>query len=134
MQVTETVTDGLRREYRVVVEASDMTSRIDARLTELKNTSRLKGFRPGKAPMGLLRKQFGDAVVKEVLQNTLKNTSEEALGLQEIRQAIPARIQDVSFDPGEDLEYVLAVEVLPDIAPEDFSKIVLDRSRHRCPG
>ncbi len=104
-----------------------MTSRIDARFTELKNSSRLKGFRPGKAPMHLLQKQFGNAVLREVLQDTVKNTSEEALGQQEIRQAIPATVQEVSFDQGKDLEYLLAVEILPDITPEDFSKIVVER-------
>ena len=127
MQITETLSDGLKREYRIVVEASEMTSRIDARFTELKNTSRLKGFRPGKVPMHLLRKQFGNAVVQEVLQDTVKNTSEEALGQQEFRQATPATVQEISFDQGKDLEYVLAVEILPDITPKDFSKIVVER-------
>ena len=127
MQINETLSDGLKREYRIVVEASEMTSRIDARFTELKNTSRLKGFRPGKVPMYLLRQQFGNAVVGEVLQETVKKTSEEALGQQEFRQALPATVQEVSFDQGKDLEYVLAVEILPDITPEDFSKIVVER-------
>ena len=127
MQITETLSDGLKREYRIVVEASEMTSRIDARFTELKNTSRLKGFRPGKVPMDLLRKQFGNAVVQEVLQDTVKNTSEEVLGQQEIRQAMPATVQEISFGQGKDLEYVLAVEILPDITPADFSKVVVER-------
>ncbi len=126
MQVTETQSDGLKRSYRIVIEAAEMTSRIDARFDELKRNSRLKGFRPGKAPMNLLRKQFGTAVVQEVLQDAVKNSSEAALEQREIRQASPAMVEDLSFDQGDDLEYVLNVEVMPDITPADFASLSVE--------
>ena len=125
MDVTESLNEGLKREYKVVIDAAQMTSRIDARLLELKNSSHIKGFRPGKVPMELFRRMYGDGVVQDVLKSTIEESSNDALSEQQIRQAMPATIQDVSFSQGENLEYVLAVEVMPDIAPLDHSGIVL---------
>ncbi len=125
MDVTESLNEGLKREYKVVIDAAQMTSRIDARLLELKKSSHIKGFRPGKVPMELFRRMYGDGVVQDVLKSTIEESSNDALSEQKIRQAMPATIQDVSFSQGENLEYVLAVEVMPDIAPLDHAGIVL---------
>ena len=125
MHVTESLNEGLKREYRVVIDAAQMTSRIDARLMELKKSSHIKGFRPGKIPTELFRRMYGDGVVQDVLKSTIEESSNDALSEQKIRQAMPATIQDVSFSNGENLEYVLAVEVMPEIAPLDHSGIVL---------
>ncbi|MDE0238593.1 MAG: trigger factor [bacterium] len=125
MHVTESLNEGLKREYRVVIDAAQMTSRIDARLMELKKSSHIKGFRPGKVPMELFRRMYGDGVVQDVLKSTIEESSNDALSEQKIRQAMPATIQDVSFSQGENLEYVLAVEVMPEIAPLDHSVIVV---------
>ena len=125
MHVTESLNQGLKREYTVVVDAAHMTSRIDARLAELRKSSHIKGFRPGKVPLELFRSMYGDGVVQEVLKSTIEECSNDALSEQKIRQALPATVQSVSFSRGEDLEYVLAVEVMPDIGPLDHSGIVL---------
>ncbi len=125
MHVTESLNEGLKREYRVVVDAAHMASRIDTRLAELRKSSHIKGFRPGKVPMDLFRSMYGDGVVQDVLKSTIEECSNDALSGQKIRQAAPATIQNISFSQGEDLEYVLAVEVMPDIAPLDHSGIVL---------
>ena len=125
MHVTESLNEGLKREYRVVIDAAQMTSRIDARLMELKQSSHIKGFRPGKVPIELFRRMYGDGVVQDVLKSTIEESSNEALSEQKIRQAMPATIQDISFSQGENLEYVLAVEVMPEIAPLDHSSIVV---------
>ena len=125
MDVTESLNEGLKREYKVVIDAAQMTSRIDARLMELKKSSHIKGFRPGKVPMELFRRMYGDGVIQDVLKSTIEESSNDALSEQEIRQAMPATIQDISFSQGENLEYVLAVEVMPEIAPLDHSGIVL---------
>ncbi len=125
MHVTESLNEGLKREYRVVIDAVDMTSRIDARLLELKKSSHIKGFRPGKVPMELFRRMHGDVVARDVLKSTIEESSNDALSERQLRQAMPATVQDISFRPGENLEYVLAVEVMPDIAPLDHSGIVL---------
>ena len=128
MQVTETASEGLKREYKVVVAADDMTSRIDERLAELQRTAQIRGFRRGKAPVGLLRRQFGDAVVSEVVQQTLKDTSDKVISEQGVRPAVAPRIEDMSFDEGADLEYVIALEVAPEIQPDDFSSYELEKA------
>ena len=126
MQVTETASEGLKREYKVVVAADDMASRIDARLAELRRTVQIKGFRPGKVPVGLLKRRFGKAVVGEVVQKTLEDTSGEVIATQGVRPAAQPSIEDMSFDEGEDLEYVMAVEVMPEIETGDFSSYELE--------
>ncbi len=96
MQVTETATDGLKREYKVVITAEDMATRIDARLAELQRTIKLKGFRPGKVPVDLLKRQFGDSIRGEVVQQTLQETSGEAINQQGIRPAAQPSVEDLS--------------------------------------
>ena len=68
MQVTETTNEGLKRAYKVVVPAADIESKLTARLGEIAKSARMPGFRPGKVPVGLLKKTHGDAVMGEVLQ------------------------------------------------------------------
>ena len=67
MQVTETLAEGLKREYKIVIGASDISEKVDARLEKLKSEVRIPGFRPGKVPTSLLKKRFGQAVLGEVL-------------------------------------------------------------------
>ena len=126
MQVTETASNGLKREYKVVVAAEDMATRIGDRLAELQRTVQLKGFRPGKAPVDLLKRRFGEAVVSEVVQKTLQDTSGEVIDRQGVRPAVQPSIEDMSFDEGKDLEYVMAVEVMPEIEAGDFSSYELE--------
>ena len=96
MQVTETASNGLKREYKVVITADDMATRIDARLNELKKTIQLKGFRPGKVPAELLKRQYGQAIISEVVQQTLQDTSGEAITQQGVRPAMQPSIEDMS--------------------------------------
>ena len=126
MQVTETASDGLKREYKVVIPADDMSARIDARVQELRRTVQLKGFRPGKVPAELLKKQYGQAIVGEVVQQTLQDTSGDVIKGQGVRPATQPSIEDMSFDEGTDLEYVIAVEVMPEIETDDFSRFALE--------
>ncbi|MBT7648185.1 MAG: trigger factor [Alphaproteobacteria bacterium] len=126
MQVTETASNGLKREYKVVITADDMATRIDARLNELKKTIQLKGFRPGKVPAELLKRQYGQAIISEVVQQTLQDTSGEAITQQGVRPAMQPSIEDMSFDEGKDLEYVMAVEVMPEIETGDFSSYEIE--------
>ncbi len=127
MQVTETVSDGLKREYKVVIPAGDMAEKIDARLAELQQTIKLKGFRPGKVPVALLKKQFGQSVVGEVVQQTLQDTSGQVITEQGVRPAMQPRVEEMSFDEGTDLAYTLAIEVMPQIETGDFSAIEMER-------
>ncbi len=87
MNVTETTTEGLRRQLKVVIGADELERRLSARLDELKGKARLKGFRPGHVPKEHLRKVYGRSVMAEVVQQAVAETSREALSQREERPA-----------------------------------------------
>ena len=129
MLITETNTDGLLREFKVVVDATEIEGRILDRLEQLKRTVRMPGFRPGKVPLTLLRKKFGDSIRGEILEQALSQTSSQALSEKGLRPAIQPKVEVVKFDEGQDLEYTMAVELMPDIVPGEFREISLTRQK-----
>ena len=78
MQITETVSDGLRREYKVVIPAGDLDERLTGRIEEMKPRVHLKGFRPGKAPVSFLKKTYGKSMMGEIVQDAVNESSEKA--------------------------------------------------------
>ncbi len=127
MQVTETVNDGLKRGYKVVVPAAEIESKITVRLGEIAKTARMPGFRPGKVPVGLLKKTHGSAVMGEVLEQAVNESSQSAIKNHELRPVSQPKIEIDKFEDGEDLEYSIELEVFPEITITDFSKVKLDR-------
>ena len=127
MQITETSADGLRREFKVVVPAKDIEKQIEGRLRELGQTVRLPGFRPGKVPLPLLKQRYGQSVLGEVLEKAVGESSQKAISERGLRPALQPKIEVTSFGEGSDLEYSLAVELLPDIEPGGFSNIEVER-------
>ncbi|HMD64410.1 MAG TPA: trigger factor [Stellaceae bacterium] len=127
MQVTETSAEGLKREFRVVVPAGELEEKVTSRLGEIGRTIQLRGFRPGKVPMQILRQRFGPSVLGEVLENTLQGTSAEAIREHNLRPALPPRVDIVSFSEGTDLEYKMSLEVLPDIPEPSFADLDIER-------
>ncbi len=133
MQISETTSEGLKHEFKVTVGAEDIGRRVENRLQEIGRTVRLPGFRPGKVPLTVLRKRYGPAVMGEVLERTVNDTSNEALREAKLRPALQPKIEIVSFNEGKDLEYKLAVEVLPEIKPMNFGELSLERLRPEIP-
>src|SRR5438270_7304075 len=127
MQVTETSAEGLKREFRVVVPAGELEEKVTSRLGEIGRTIQLRGFRPGKVPMQILRQRFGTSVLGEVLENTLQGTSAEAIREHNLRPALPPKVDIVSFSEGTDLEYKMSLEVLPDIPEPSFADLDIER-------
>ena len=123
MQVNETSAEGLKREFTVVVPSNDVESSVVERLTEIGNSVSIPGFRPGKVPIALLKKRYGEAVKGEVLEKTVQDSWQQALTEKGLRPAAQPKVEIVTFEDGVDLEYTLAVELLPEIDPIDFSKI-----------
>ncbi len=126
-QVTETKSDGLRREFKIAVPAKEIESQIGERLSDLARSTRLPGFRPGKAPLAILRRKFGDAVRGEVLDRALSDSSRQAMSERGIRPAAQPSIEVTAFGDGKDLEYTLSLDVMPDIKPMEFSKLSIER-------
>lgn len=127
MQITLTNSEGLTRELRVVVPAADIETKLVGRLTEIGQTVTIPGFRPGKVPMLLLRKRFGEAIRGEVLEKTIQDATTSAITEHNFRPALQPKIELVTFEQGKDLEYKLNVEVLPEIEPMDFGSLSLER-------
>ncbi len=127
MQVTETKSEGLLHEFTIAVAAEEIEKSVISRLTELSKTVRVPGFRPGKAPVALLRKQYGPSVMGEVLERTVNETSQQAMQERDLQPALRPKIEVIKFEDGSDLEYSMVVETMPVIEPMDFSKISLQR-------
>src|SRR5579875_57505 len=133
MQITETNSEGLKHEMTVVVAAADIERRVTDRLSEIGRTIRLPGFRPGKVPLNLLRKRYGRSVMGEVLERTGSDSSGEAIRERNLRPALQPKIEILSFNEGTDLQYKLAVEVLPQIELGNLGELKLDRLKPEVP-
>jgi len=127
MQVTETKNEGLLYEFTITVAAADVSLVVEKRLNELKKTAKLPGFRPGKVPVGILRKQYGPSIMGEVLERTVGETSQKAIEERDLRPIVQPKIEVIKFEDSSDLEYTMSLEVMPDVKPMDFSKIELER-------
>ena len=127
MRLTETKSEGLSREYTVKVLAKDLEGKMQTRLEELGRTVNLPGFRPGKAPLPLLKQRFGQAVLGEVLQAAVTDSTAGAITEQNLRPAMQPKIELKEYDEGKDLEYTMSVELMPEFEPIDFSKLKLER-------
>jgi trigger factor len=127
MQITETSADGLKREFKVVVSAQDIERKTNDRLRDLGRTMRLPGFRPGKVPTSLLKQRYGESVRGEVLEQAVADSSQQAMSERGLRPALQPKIEVVQFEEGKDLEYTMALEILPDIEPADFSTIEVEK-------
>ncbi len=127
MEVTETITEGLKREFKVVIAAAEIDSKVDERLKEIAPTLQLPGFRPGKVPATLVKKRFGQSLLGEVLEKSVNESSQQALDERGLRPASQPNIEVVSFDEGKDLEFNLSVELMPEIEPLDYSVLKLKK-------
>ncbi|HUT48191.1 MAG TPA: trigger factor [Alphaproteobacteria bacterium] len=133
MQVTETNQDGLKHEFKVVIDASDLAQKVDLRLGELANQVRIPGFRPGKVPTNVLKQRYGDAVLGEVMEQAVNDSASQALQERGMRPAMEPKIEVQEYKQGADLEYTLAIEVLPEVEPMDFTTIALERMIAKVP-
>lgn len=135
MQVTETVSDGLKREFKVVVPANELDNRLVERLTSLSKEARIKGFRPGKVPVNHLRKLYGKSAMAEIVQTMLGEVARKTLDERGERAASPPSY-DLPEAEGEadqilagkaDLSYTMSYEVLPQVVLGDFKTIHVER-------
>ncbi|MPZ10293.1 MAG: trigger factor [Kiloniellaceae bacterium] len=133
MQVTEVNSDGLKRDFKVVIEAKEITEKVENRLRELSARVKIPGFRPGKAPIKLLKQRYGPSVMGEVLERAVTDSSAQALNERGLRPAVQPKIEIDSFEDGKDLEYSMAIELLPEIQPMDFAKLELERVKIKVP-
>ncbi len=134
MQVTETLSDGLKRGYTVVVPAADIESKRAKRLAELGKTVRLPGFRPGKVPATVVKQRFGGAVTAEVLEESVNQATQQVMTDRGLRSATQPKVEVVSaIAPANDLEFKVELELLPEITLPDLAGIELTRLKAEPP-
>jgi len=129
MQVTETLNEGLKRGYAMVITADELNSKVDEKLKEAQPEISLKGFRKGKVPMPMLKKQFGKNLMGEVMQETIDGAINSHFSDAGVRPAMQPNVQMTNQDwkEGDDVHIEFTYEALPEIPEVDLSKIKLNK-------
>ena len=129
MQVTETLNEGLKREYAITVTAAELDAKVEEKLKEAQPGVEMKGFRKGKVPMALLRKQFGQRLLGESMQEAIDGALSSHLEETGDRPAAQPQMKMTNEDwkEGDDVNVEVSYEKLPEIEDVDFSKIKLER-------
>ncbi len=127
MQVTETLSEGLKRGFAITVPASDIADKRTKRLNEIGKTVKLPGFRPGKVPMAVVRQRYGTAVMSEVLEESVNAATQQVLTDRGLRSATQPKVDITSLDDSKDLEFTVELELLPEIDMPDFGALSLSR-------
>lgn len=127
MQVSLTATSGLERRLEVAVPATEVASEVEQRLKTISRTARLKGFRPGKAPITVVRKQFGEQVHAEVVSDLMRSSFAQAITQEKLTPAGGPRIEPITMGPGTELKYAAIFEVLPEVQIKPFDSIAVER-------
>src|ERR1700677_3648267 len=135
MQVTETLSQGLKREYSIVLSATDLAARLDGQLADIKDQVKINGFRPGKVPVAHLKRVYGRAVMAETIDLMVRETNAKIVTDRGLKLALDPKIT-MTEDKDEiesviegrtDLAYTVALEVVPQIALADFKSIKLEK-------
>ncbi|MDA9650824.1 trigger factor [Candidatus Pelagibacter sp.] len=127
MKVTVENIKGLNKDLKVLIDKETMNSYMDKKYEEIKGTVNLKGFRPGKVPKEVLKKQFGKAIFGEVLDKVLKETSTKALEENKIKPAGQPKLDLKTYGEDKELEYVLSVTELPKVEVKSIENIKFDQ-------
>jgi trigger factor len=127
MKVTIENIKGLNKDLKVLIDKETMNSYMDEKYEEIKSTVNLKGFRPGKVPKEVLKRQFGKAVFGEVLDKVLKETSTKALEENKIKPAGQPKLDLKTYGEDKELEYVLSITELPKVDVKSIESIKFDQ-------
>jgi trigger factor len=132
MEITQTVAEPLHREFRIIIDANDLDTRLTGRLEEMKSQIHLKGFRPGKAPVSFLKKTFGRKVMNEIVEEAVSETSQKAVTDNALKPALPPQVDYVT--PLDDvvggkanLEFTVRIDLMPDFEVTDLTGIPVEK-------
>lgn len=135
MQVTETLSQGLKREFQVLLAAKELEERLTTELSTLKDKAQIKGFRPGKVPVAHLRKLYGRSVMADVLQNAVNEANQKIVTDNNLKLALEPKVEfpgeqsvvERALDAKADLSFNVALEVLPSFDLADLSDVTLTK-------
>ena len=126
MKVTVENKKGLNKDLKVFIDKKTINTLMEEKYEEVKNNVSLKGFRPGKVPKDVLKRQFGKAIFSEVLDKVLKDTSTKALTENKIKPAGQPKIDLKTYGEDKDLEYIISVTELPKVEVKSIENIKFD--------
>ena len=132
MQISETLSQDLHKQFTITVPASELDSRVTAKLEEMKPKVNLKGFRPGKAPVSFLKKQFGKSIMGEVVEAAVNEGSAKAIADNKLKPALQPRVEPVGsvedvVDGKSDLTFKVIVDLMPEFETADPAKLTVER-------
>ena len=127
MQIIQTKKEDLTREFTVKMTADEIDQKVNEKLEDISKTVKLPGFRPGKAPMSLLKSKYGKAVMGEVLEMAVNESTMKAINENNLRPAMRPKIEVKTFDEKQGLEYSMAIEILPEIKLADITSLKLQK-------
>lgn len=127
MQVQETVNEGLKRAFTITIPQADMETALTARLQEIGKKAKIQGFRPGKAPLNIIRQHYAAQAEHDILDQMINKGVQQALNDNKLRPATQPKVDLVSGQADKDLAFKLELEVLPSIEPMDFSTLSFER-------
>lgn len=127
MEVKETKAENLLREFDVEVPADEIEQNVIGKLQEISSSVTMPGFRPGKVPMTILRKKYGEHVIEEVLQQTVSTATTKVISENDLRPAMQPKIDMTEYSQGDDLKFSLSIELMPEVDLGALSNIELER-------
>jgi len=127
MQVTELKKKGLEREFKVTVPPKDITDKLNGSLLQISKDVEIEGFRKGKAPLNIVKQRFGQNALNQTLDELIKSTTNEVIKKKNLRLAIKPKVDVKNFGEEKGLEYIMTLELIPNIKVEDIKKIKLTK-------
>ena len=129
MNVSETKSDGLLREYKIVITADEIEAEVTKKLEEIAATVKMPGFRPGKVPLSVVKTRFGDQARGEAIKTALDEGARQAIEGNDLKLASQPKVDIQSYEENKDLEASLACEVMPAITVPDLAKLSIEKPR-----
>ena len=129
MNVSETKSDGLLREYKIVITADEIEGEVAKKLEEIAATVKMPGFRPGKVPLSVVKTRFGDQARGEAIKTALDEGARQAIEGNDLKLASQPKVDIKSYEENKDLEASLACEIMPAITVPDLAKLAIEKPR-----
>ncbi len=127
MQVAELKSEKLKREYKITIPAKELADKRKAKLQNLAKRVKMDGFRPGKVPLDIVSKQYGDAVAAEVIEEVVKQSSLKAIEEKKIKPALQPKVDVLDYGEDKDLEFKMEVELMPEVPTLKLEDLKLEK-------
>ena len=123
MAITQTLSEGLKREFEVIITNAELNKLVDEKLNNIAKEANLPGFRPGKVPVSVVKNRFGKQVLGEVVKESVDNVTKDTMEKNKLTPSSQPKIEIISFEEGEDLKAKLSVEIMPEFEIPDLSNL-----------